>query len=314
VAVVFASLIPVFLLILAGALLRRLLIPDETHWIGVERLVYYVLFPALLIQTLAEADLDSVPFAGIALALATSILLMSALCLALRAPLTRRLNLDGAAFTSVFQGATRWQTFVAIAVADNLYGDAGVALAAVAVVAMIPLLNVINVWVLAHFAAPSRPAWRDVILAIARNPLIWGCVIGGALNLVAAAMPRPLAAVVEWLGRSSLPVGLLLVGSGLNIAALLRPRPATFIATSLKLVVMPVLAVVLGGLLGLRGTSLVVVACCASVPSASNAYVLARQMGGDAALMAEILTLQTLVAIVTMPIAIAAAEAAAIGR
>ena len=307
-ALVFASLVPVFLLILAGALIRRLLVPDALHWIGVERLVYYVLFPALLIQTLSTTDLSSVPAAGMAAALAIAVVLMAGLCLALRRPLQRRLGLDGAAFTSVFQGATRWQTFVAIAVADNLYREAGIALAAVEVVAMIPLINVLNVWVLAHYAAPQRPRWRDVALAIARNPLIWGCALGGALNPIAGLIPSPAAAVVDLLGRSSLPVGLLLVGSGLDPATMLRPRSATFLATVLKLIVMPLLALPLALLLGVAGNGLVVVACCAAVPSASNAYVLARQMGGDAVLMAEILTVQTIAGMVTMPIVIAIAE------
>jgi predicted permease len=309
-ALVFASLVPVFLLILAGALVRRLLVPDPQHWIGVERLVYYVLFPALLIETLARADLSAVPAAGMAGALAAAIVLMSAFCLALRRPLQRRLDLDGPAFTSVFQGATRWQTFVAIAVADNLYPQAGVALAAVAVVAMIPLINVINVWVLAHYAAPQRPRWRDVALAIARNPLIWACALGSALNPIAGLVPSTVTVVVDLLGRASLPVGLVLVGSGLDPAAMLRPHRVTFLTAVLKLILMPVLAVTLGVLLGVSGQGLVVVACCAAVPSASNAYVLARQMGGDAPLMAEILTVQTIAAMLTMPVVIAIAEAA----
>jgi predicted permease len=306
-AVVFASLVPVFLLILAGALVRRLLVPDPTHWIGVERLVYYVLFPALLLETLSQADLSSVPAVGMAGALAAAILLMSALCLALRRPLERRLGVDGAAFTSLFQGATRWQTFVAIALADNLFQQAGVALAAVAVVAMIPLINVINVWVLAHYAAPQRPHWRDVALAIARNPLIWACALGSLLNPVAGVVPSGLGAVIDLLGRASLPVGLVLVGSGLDPAAM-RPRRVTVLTAVLKLILMPVLAITLGVLLGVSGDGLVVVACCAAVPSAANAYVLARQMGGDAPLMAEILTVQTIAAMLTMPVVIAIAE------
>ena len=309
-SLVFASLVPVFLLILAGSLIRRFLVPDSVHWIGIERLVYYVLFPALLIQTLSSADLSSVPVARMAAALATAILAMSALCLALRRPLYRYLKLDGAGFTSVFQGATRWQTFVAIALADNLYQEAGIALAAVAVVAMIPLINVINVWVLAHYAAPTPPRWRDVLLAIARNPLIWACVIGAALNPIAHVIPPPFASVVDLLGQTSLPVGLVLVGSGLDPAGMRRPRLVTFLTTGLKLILMPIVAVTLGLLLGVSGEGLVVVACCAAVPSASNAYVLARQMGGDAPLIAEILTVQTITAMVTMPIVIAIAEAA----
>src|SRR5688500_3793894 len=305
---VFASLLPVFLLILAGAGLRRVLVRDDAHWIGVEKIVYYVLFPALLVDTVARADLGSVPLVGVGSALAGAVLLMSALCLALRPLLASRWPVDGPAFTSFFQGATRWQSFVVLAVAGNLFGDRGLALAAVGVVAMIPLLNVINVWVLAHFAAPQPPDWRYVLLAIVQNPLIWGCVIGGVLNVIRPPVPQPVYVFIDLLGRSSLALGLLAVGSGLQPGELLRPRAVTVLATVLKLALMPLIAVALGRLFGLSGTNLAVIACCASVPSASNAYVLARQMGGDAPLMAQILTLETLLAIVTMPIAITLAS------
>jgi predicted permease len=59
-------------------------------------------------------------------------------------------------------------------------------------------------------------------------------------------------------------------------------------------------------MLGLREIDLLVVAVSTAVPSAPNGYVLARQMGGDAPLLAEILTVQTLLAAVTMPLVIAA--------
>src|SRR5258707_9526172 len=120
--IVIAALLPVFLLIMLGAVLRHTLVRLETQWHGLERLTYYVLFPALLIQTLVKADLSSVPVAGVGGALLLSALLMSLLCLGLR-PLLSRLAIDGPAFTSIFQGATRWQTYVALAVFRNLYGE-----------------------------------------------------------------------------------------------------------------------------------------------------------------------------------------------
>src|SRR5436305_4908653 len=46
-------LLPDFLLIALGAILRRLRSFDGTFWSGVERLVYFVLFPALLFRSLA---------------------------------------------------------------------------------------------------------------------------------------------------------------------------------------------------------------------------------------------------------------------
>jgi predicted permease len=233
-----------------------------------------------------------------------AVLLMGAFCLALRPLLTRWLRIDGPAYTSVFQGATRWQTFAALAVAGNLYGEFGLALASVAAIAMIPVLNVMSIWVLAHFAAPSRPAWRDVALAIVRNPLIWSCVVGILLNVGHVPIPKPVHAFADALGRASLALGLLLVGAGLEIRGLIRPAPATFVASVLKLAVMPALAIGIGILLGAHGANLAVVACCASVPTASSAYVLARQMSGDTALMAEILTVEPVLAMITMPIAI----------
>lgn len=305
---VIASLIPVFLLMALGYGLRRTLLTRDEYWIGLEQLVYYVLFPALLIETLARADLSAVPVAGVGGAMLSSVVIMAALCLALRPLLTRTLGLSGAAFTSVFQGAVRWQTFVALSVVGNMLGRPGLAMAAVAMVAMTPLINVMSVSVLAYFAAPGRTSLRATLLAITRNPFIWGCLIGIAVNLSGVAVPQPLYAFAGSLGHSSLAIGLLVVGAGLQLDGLRRPGGATLIAVFLKLVAMPSIAVALGITFGLSGASLVVVACCASVPSASNAYVLARQMGGDAPLLAQILVFQTVLASLTMPLFIALAE------
>jgi malonate transporter len=188
-AIVIAALLPVFLLIVLGFVLKRSLMRLETQWHGLERLTYYVLFPALLIQTLVKADLSSVPVAGVGGALLLSALVMSLLCLGLR-PLLCRFAVDGPAFTSIFQGATRWQTYVALAVSGNLYGEIGLALASVAMVAIIPLVNVFSVAVLAHYASPEKQSVRAIAMTVVRNPLIWACAIGLAINVAHMPLPR----------------------------------------------------------------------------------------------------------------------------
>jgi malonate transporter and related proteins len=303
-AVVLAALLPVFLLIVLGFVLKRSLMPLETQWHGLERLTYYVLFPALLIETLVKADLSKVPIAGVGGALLLSALLMSLLCLALR-PLLARCAVDGPAFTSVFQGATRWQTYVALAVSANLYGDTGLALASVAMVAIIPLVNVFSVAVLAHYASPQKQSVRAIAITVVRNPLIWACAIGMAINVVHLPLPRIWHEVADALGRASLGIGLLVTGAGLQLAGMFRPSLAASVAVFLKLLLMPALAIALALWFGLSGANLAIVAACSAVPASSSAYVLARQMGGDAPLLAQIITLQTILAAVTMPIAIA---------
>ncbi len=303
-AVVISALLPVFLLIVLGFILRRSLMRLDTQWHGLERLTYYVLFPTLLIQTLVKADLSSVPVAGVGGALMLSALAMSLLCLALR-PLFSRWSIDGPAFTSIFQGATRWQTYVALAVASNLFGNAGLALASVAMVAIIPLVNVFSVSVLAHYASPEKQSIRAVAMTVVKNPLIWACAIGLAVNVMQLALPKIWHDVADALGRSSLGIGLLVTGAGLHLEGLLRPSLAASIAVFLKLILMPLLAVALALWFGISGPSLVIVAVCSAVPTSSSAYVLARQMGGDAPLLAQIITLQTILAAVTMPVVIA---------
>jgi len=303
-AIMIAALLPVFLLIVLGFVLKRSLMRLETQWHGLERLTYYVLFPALLIQTLVKADLSSVPVAGVGGALLLSALLMSLLCLGLR-PLLSRLAIDGPAFTSIFQGATRWQTYVALAVSGNLYGEIGLALASVAMVAIIPLVNVFSVAVLAHYASPEKQSVRAIAMTVVRNPLIWACAIGLAINVTHVPLPRIWHEVADALGRSSLGIGLLVTGAGLHLEGMFRPSLAASVAVFLKLILMPVLAIALALWFGLSGSNLAIVAACSAVPASSSAYVLARQMGGDAPLLAQIITLQTILAAVTMPIVIA---------
>jgi malonate transporter len=302
--IVIAALLPIFLLIVLGAVLKRTLMRLDTQWHGLERLTYFVLFPMLLIQTLVKADLAAVPVAGVGGALMLSALVVSLLCLALW-PLFRRMKVDGPAFSSIFQGSIRWQTYVGLSVSRNLFGAAGLALASVAMVAIIPIVNVLSVAVLAHFASDEKQSARAIVMTVVRNPLIWACAIGLAVNVTHLPLPKIWHEVADALGGSSLAIGLLVTGAGLHLEGLFRPSFAAAAGVLFKLVLMPALAITLALWFGLSGNNLVIVAACSAVPTSSSAYVLARQMGGDAPLLAQIITLQTILAAITMPIVIA---------
>jgi predicted permease len=306
-AAVLAALLPVFLLIVAGFLLRRVVV-DEVYWRRTEWLAYYVLFPTLFVHTLARADFSGVPAGRVGFTLASAVVLISLMCLALRGMLIKRYGVDGPSFTSLFQGATRWQTSVALAVSAALFGESGLALAAVAVVAMTPLLNVLNVLILARYASPRHTGRPGVAAMLVRNPFIWGIFAGIVINIVRMPIPEPVSSWAAAIGRVALVVGVITVGGGLRPGHLMPLRPITFVSTTLKLIVMPAAAISLGAAIGVKGVNLAVIACCSSVPSTSSAYVLARQMGGDAELIAEIITIQTILAVVTMPVAIALAS------
>ncbi|MBS9476601.1 AEC family transporter [Ancylobacter radicis] len=303
-AVVLGALAPVFLIIALGVVLKRGLLPEASHWIALERLTYFVLFPALLIVSIARAELGEVAVAEVAGALLGSIAVFAIALTLARRPLSRLFRLTSPSYTSVFQGALRWNTYIALAVSGSLAGSAGLAVAAVGLTVMIPVLNAISVMVLARHGENGSASNRLLVLQLVRNPFIWSCAAGALINAFHLPVPLVLITFADVLGRASLALGLLVVGAGLRLGDLRRPRAATWFACVIKLLALPTVGVAMGWALGLHEVDLLIVAVATAVPSAPNGYVLARQMGGDAPLLAEILTIQTLLAAATMPLVI----------
>lgn len=301
------ALIPVFLLVALGAFLKRTLLPGEGAWDSLERLTYYVLFPALLFIATATADLSKVPVWGIAASLMTAIVVVSVFYLLVRVPAQRAFGWSGPQFTSVFQGAVRWNTYIAVGVASALLGERGLALAAVALAGMIPLINVISVVVLARYAADKPAGWRNMLWHLVRNPFIWACVAGVAVNMSGIVLPKVFVNFCNVLGQASLPLGLMIVGAGLDLRQAWRIDTMVAAALAGKMLLMPALALSVAYFAGVTGPALAVVAIASSVPSAPNGYMLARQMGGDAPLLARILTVQIFAALVSIPAALAVA-------
>lgn len=299
------SLLPVLLLIATGYALTRSGKIAIHQWRGVERLTYLVLFPATILTATSQADLSSVPFASVSVALVAAILASATTLMASKPILERRFGISGPAFSSMFQGSVRWNSPVACTIAVSLYGPRGAALAAVAIATMIPLVNFLSVSVLSRYASGTRPDWREWMLTLVKNPFIWSCAIGLALRLVTAFIPHSVLTAVSLTGQAALATSLLVVGAGLQLHRLATVNIGTLVPAILKLGLMPVIATLVGHWVGLTGTDLAVVILATAVPTASAAYILARQMGGDSELMADILTYQTGIAMISMPIALA---------
>lgn len=295
-------ILPVFLLILVGLALRRGGLFEESFWLSAERLAYFVLLPCLLVAICAGADLGNTHYLGLAGAIAGGMAIVTGLCLALRPAIGG----DGARFTSVVQGAIRFNGYVGLAIAAGLYGDAGLAAAAIAVLTIVLCGNVISVVVLSTFGAraSSKPApgVLGVLRQCASNPLIVACAIGLLINLSGLGLPDVIAGLLDLIGRAALPIGLLAVGAGLRFELGNGQSRALAVSTALKLAVLPLVTLALAWAFGIGGTPLVIAVLFNALPTASSSYILARQMGGDAPLMATIITAQTLFALITLPV------------
>lgn len=301
------SIAPIFLLIVLGHGLRRGGIPSVEFWNLNDKLVYWVLFPSLLFfktSTIALSgellgDYAVVILGGFAGAVAFSLLS------------TAVFRLPGPTATSVLQGAARHNTFIALAAAERLFGAEGLAMAALATALLIPVTNIVVVSLMVTMTrGPAADGVRRTGLVraiardLARNPLLVSVFAGIAVNLAGVA-PIPIVHdVAAILGQAALPVVLLCVGANIRVREMTAAVGPVLLSIVGKMVVFPAVLVGLALWMELPPTAAIVAGLFGAVPTAASGYTLARQMGGDAPLMATIITVQTALAFVTIPLTV----------
>lgn len=287
--------VPVFLIIALGFLLRRFAFVPEGFWPAAEKLVYYVLLPALIARSLATRGVDLESFGLLVAAVAAVIVAISLLSLGLG----RLWRAPPATLASFHQASIRLNGIVGIAAVNGLLGDAGLPLVAAVVAAWIPLSNGLSVYGFVR-AAGAAHGLPGALLQVARNPMILS--VGAGLLLSALGLGPSVAAwpLLDILGRAALPVGLLAVGAALTVEAVRAAGSLATASSALKLVVMPGLAYFVGGWLGLGGAELLALVTFAAMPTSPGGYVVAKQLGGDAPFMATTITLQHLAALATL--------------
>ena len=300
---VLAALLPIFLLIATGWTLQRLRFPGGDFWTLAERFMYFFLFPALLLKETASARIGEYE----PLTLIATLLSALAAMTVLTVVLGRGVRLDGPTFTSFFQGSLRFNSYVGLAAALALYGGSGIGLFAVAIAVCVPTLNVLCVAALIRYGDTGRADALSLggqLRLIAGNPLIIACLAGIALNLAGISIPPAIDTVAGILGQASIALGLLAVGAALDLAVLRRARWPVLGMCAMKLIAFPAVMAGFAMLYGLDGLGRSVVILWAALPTSAASYILARQLGGDAPLMAAGITATTIVAAFTMPAAL----------
>jgi predicted permease len=289
-------LLPDFLLIIVGFALCRYTKLDRPVWDTVERLVYYLLFPVLLFNSIVHAPLP----AGSMLNLAGCGLAIVAIGIALAYTLAHLPGVDARIHASGAQVAFRFNSYVALALAERVGGAAGVAAIALIVAIAVPICNVAAVYPLA------RHGGHGYLRELARNPLILSTVMGLVGNLLGLRFPDAVATTLQRIGLAALPLGLMTVGAGLRFGAL-RDAPGFAAAVlSIRHLLLPMVGLALVWFVPLTPVQRMVVVAFAAMPTASSCYVLAARLGGHASFVSGLVTVSTLLGMVSIPLALAA--------
>lgn len=293
-----ALLLPDFSLILAGWLVCRFTPLDRGIWGPVERLVYYLLFPILLFLSIVKSPID----VGAASSLIAAGLLLSLGGVALawllpRLPLLGR-HVDARDHAGAAQVAFRFNSYIALALAARVAGEAGSQAVAILIGVCVPLINVAAVWPMA------RHNDSHVLKELARNPLIIATVCGLAFNLMGLRLPAWLTPSLQRVGATAVPLGLMAVGAGMQWGSLQTSRALSAALLAIRHVLMPLWAWLLARLLGLEAVQTTVLLAFAALPTASSCYVLAVEMGYRGPYVAGLITLSHIVALASLPLAL----------
>ncbi|TCS39976.1 AEC family transporter [Reinekea marinisedimentorum] len=293
-------LLPSLIIILIGKLVSLRWLRDPKIWNSIDQLNFRLLIPCLIVSILAKSNLDSYEVDQIA-----AVILLTLGLIAIGLFALYRLNLikdlSAASFSSVFQTSTRWNTTIAIVLISQLFGDSYLAIIAVIMVMFMPLANVLNITMLIYLLNNDQNSLVSYISKILKNPIIVSCLVGIALSYSPIQLSNALLTGLNRLGQASVATALLSLGAGISFNMSRTGLMAITTSCIFKLVVMPVLVMILALLIGIEHKLACVMALSLAAPTAMNGYVVAKEMGGDAPLYANISSIQTLFSFITLP-------------
>jgi len=291
------AIIPIVLVSAMGYFLAKRKFVSKDFWQGAEKLAYFVLLPSLFFRLTFVLDLSGENIFIAPLILFLSILVITFLLLLLKSQISR----TNPCFTSMFQGSIRFNSYILISIALVLYGPEVTGLIAILVALLVPIINLFCVYILTYFGTANLNI-TNIAKRIATNPLVLPCVLGVLLNIVGVKMPLPVDQALDIMGKAALPLGLLCVGAAIDLKSLKDVKSELVVASFFKLILFPILTLIFGTAFMLGSAQLSVLILFSSIPAASASYILAKQYGGNASLMANIIMVQTIASIFTIPL------------
>jgi len=287
------TLIPIFLLISLGYLFKHLKFPDESFWKHLDKFNYFVLFPALLVYKLSSADIKDIISFDFIIVAALALFVVSVLIMLIN----KVVKFENSSFTSIYQGAIRFNTYVFLALSHAILSAESFVLAMLLITFIIPLLNILCITIFSLYVPKNKITIVSFTKTVFKNPLIIACLFGGLINLLGLEFPLLIENSLSILSAAALPLGLLSVGVGLHLSSIGSTKIAVSVSSFSKLILLPIIMYATCLVFELDNDTTILLVLFASMPTASSSYALARELGGDLKLISSIVSLQTILSI-----------------
>lgn len=295
-SIAFHAIVPLFLIIAVGYLVKRL------GWIGQEdvrrfnKVTFYTFMPVMLFYNIYTSDFSQavrLPYVLFVVGVALGMVLLSFVItvLAEKTPQRRGVMIQ-AAFRSNF-------VLLGLPIAMELLPGGNFGVTALMIAIVVPVFNMMSVVVLEYFRG-GRPKVGEVLLAVAKNPLIIASLLGLLAQALHIALPEVLVSFAGKMNSAATPLILLLLGASFQLRDLSGYKKELAICVGLRLVVFPGLILTAAMLLGIRDIEFVTLLAMCAAPTAVNSFNMAQQLGGDSQLAGSAVVVSTVLSFFTL--------------
>ncbi|MEZ9891176.1 AEC family transporter [Vibrio lentus] len=298
---------PICLMLFLGVMLKRIGLINDNFIDVASKVVFQVTLPAMLFLSIVQSNHNfSASSALVAFGVIANFVFF------LFTIFSTKLVFKGSTDQGVIvQGGFRANTaIIGLAYVANIYGNQGVALAAIYVASLTVLYNIQAVIALTPKGKDTgAKAIKVIAKSITKNPLIIAIFLAVVFYALSIPIPKMVTDAGQYFANMTLPLALLCTGGSLDISSLKQEKLSTWFASSYKLIASPLLITLAAWYLGFEGLDLGLIFLMSAAPTAAASYVMARAMGGNSTLAANIIALTTVVSLITCTLGIFALTA-----
>ncbi|MCF7481753.1 AEC family transporter [Vibrio sp. J1-1] len=293
---------PICLMLVLGVVFKRIGLIDNNFIDVGSKLVFKVTLPAMLFISIVSSEHDFASasnFVNYGIIASISFFIFTYFSVKFLFPTSPDQGV-------LVQGGFRANTgIIGLAYVSSAYGPQGVALAALYVAVTTFIYNVQAVICLSpKGATPVSQGAKLMFRTLTKNPLIISIVLGIFFYILAIPVPKIAIDVGNYLSKMTLPLALLCTGGSLNLRLMRQEKGPSWFASSYKLLVAPAVITLGAYLVGFRGVELGILFFMNASPVAAASYVMARAMGGNSVLAANIIAMTTVISTLTCTLGI----------
>ncbi|RLB90450.1 MAG: AEC family transporter [Deltaproteobacteria bacterium] len=301
--IILDTILPLFVLLLLGWVLRLTQITTESFLKTADKLVYYIFFPAMLFWKIG----NSTGSTGFSLGLCLAGIIAVVLVFSLGLVYIHKSQMPGFQAGSFSQACYRFNTYIGMAIVMNTLGEEGVRHFGILVGFVIPLINVLAVCVLIWHSDQNMNMKEKLVFfarALISNPLILGCVAGLLISKSGFVFPRAMNNTFGLMTAITLPLALISIGGTLSFRGLACHTRAALTAACFKLLVLPVAGFILLKIFFVTGIPFKTGMIFFCLPTSTAIYVLSAQLNSDTELASAAIMLSTLFSFVSLSVAL----------